>query len=74
MVGGGTGSSAGWVSACWSQAGGQAERAEHRRLLEGGDVDQAAVFDAQHGEHEREERGLAGGGGGTRLRQAARWP
>jgi len=43
-----------------SQASGQAERAEHRRLLEGGDVDQAVVVEAQHGEREREERGLAG--------------
>src|SRR6266567_8867457 len=44
----------------WSQAGGQAERGEHRWLLEGGDVDQAAVFEVQYGEHERRERGLAG--------------
>jgi hypothetical protein len=34
-------------------------KAEHRCLLEGGDVDQLAVFDAQYDEHEREERGLA---------------
>jgi RibD C-terminal domain len=42
------------------QAGGQAERDEHRWLLEGGDLDHAAVFEAQHGKYEREERGLAG--------------
>src|SRR5207248_8144496 len=43
-----------------SQAGGQAECGEHRWLLESGDVGQAAVFEAQRGEHEQEERGLAG--------------
>jgi hypothetical protein len=40
-------------------ASGQAERGEHRWLLEGGDVDQTAVFEAQYGEHEQRERGLA---------------
>src|SRR6266581_9472688 len=49
----------------WSQAGGQAERGEHRWLLEGGDVGQAAVLEAQYGEHEREERGLAGSAEGS---------
>jgi AcrR family transcriptional regulator len=44
----------------WSQAGGQAERYEHRWLLKGRDIDQAAVFQAQHGDRERKERGLAG--------------
>jgi len=47
-------------SPCWSYVGGRAECAEHRWLLEGGDVDQAAVVQAQHGEHEQEERPLAG--------------
>src|SRR5205814_363391 len=43
-----------------SQADGQAECGEHRWLLERGDVGQAAVFKAQHAEHEREKHSLAG--------------
>src|SRR5215469_1525464 len=47
------------MSRFYHQAGGQAERGEHRWLLEGGHVDQAAVFEAQYGERERRVRGLA---------------